>query len=184
MPLSLDDLYLSWQVIGEDGGQLRVYLLAVPRDLLDAQVLAIQAAGVRPHLMDLKPLALIRAVNQKDAIIADLEPDSLDVIIVVDDIPSIMRTIALSGDGVQEKVNRLAEELRRTIKFHNDSQKDKRLDPSTPVYVTGSLMGEAKVVEDIALLVERPVQRPNPPLECPPGMPVGKFMVNIGLALK
>ncbi len=184
MPLPLDDLYLSWQVLDQQGGQTRVYVLGVPRDLLDAQVEAIRAAGIKPHVMDLKPLALIRAVNEKEAIIADLEQHSLDVIIVVDDVPAIMRTIALGVESNEDKVRRLVEELRRTVKFHDDSHRERPLDPNTPIYLTGGLMTDTSVVEAIKVMSTRPVMIPTPPLTCPPDMPVPTFMVNIGLALK
>lgn len=185
MPLALEDLYLFWQVIGEVGNQQRIYLLGVPRDLLDAQVQALAAAGIQPSVMDLKPLALVRAVNREQVIIADLEPDSLDVIVVVDSVPVIMRTFSLEeGLGLKEKIERLADELTRTVKFYNDSHPEKPFSPATTVYLTGALMGDRAARNSFTKRVEYPVEVPNPPLEYTPDLPLAQYMVNMGLALK
>src|SRR4030042_2833572 len=64
MPIAPENLYLSWESLPGMGEQQRVYVLGVPRELLDAQVRAFEAAGIPPYVMDLKPLALVRAVRQ------------------------------------------------------------------------------------------------------------------------
>ncbi|MBI3942705.1 MAG: pilus assembly protein PilM [Chloroflexi bacterium] len=184
MPLSPDELYLSWQILEDKGTNLDIYLLGVPRDLLDSQIQALRAAGIKPQVMDLKPFALIRAVNEKDVAIGDLETDSLDVMIVVNDVPQIMRTIALGEEDTLDKAQRLAEELRRTIKFHNDNQQDLALPDDAPVVLTGSLTNDPTLFNIVQSQMEHPVKVPEPPLRIPPGFPVATFMVNIGLALK
>ena len=47
MPVSLEDLYLSWYSMPGGGEQQQIYLLGVPRELIDAQVRALEAAGIR-----------------------------------------------------------------------------------------------------------------------------------------
>jgi len=185
MPLPLEDLYLSWQVIGEVGNQQHIYLLGVPRDLLDAEVQALAAAGIQPSVMDLKPLALARAVNREQAVIADLEPDSLDVIVVADYVPVIMRTFSLEeGLGLEEKIERLADELTRTVKFYNDSHPESPFSPTTTVYLTGALMGDRAPRNSFTRRVDYPVEVPDPPLEYSPDLPLAQYVVNMGLALK
>jgi len=185
MPLPLDSLYLSWQAIGEVGNQQRIYLLGVPRDLLDAEVQALAAAGIQPSVIDLKPLALVRAVNREQAIIADLEPDSLDVIMVADYVPVIMRTFSLEeGLGLEEKIERLADELTRTVKFYNDSYPEKPFSPAATVCLTGALMGDRAARNSFTRRVDYPVEVPDPPLEYAPDLPLAQYVVNMGLALK
>jgi len=57
MPISPETLYLSWQSVPADDSLQRIYVLGVPRDLVDAHVEALQAARLVPYVMDLKPLA-------------------------------------------------------------------------------------------------------------------------------
>jgi Tfp pilus assembly PilM family ATPase len=186
MPVPLEEMYLSWQVIGGENGHLRVFALCVPRDVLGAQVETIRIAGAKPRSMDIKPLALVRAVARKEAIIADMEPGSIDVIIVRGGIPATIRAASLQEeiDTTEEKVRRLGEELARTVKFHSDTHQEAPLQPSTPVYLTGSLTEAAVSSGIVEASVGHPVAPLAPPLTYPAELPLATFMVNIGLALK
>jgi Tfp pilus assembly PilM family ATPase len=186
IPVPLDEMYVSWQVIGAENGHLRVFALGVPRDILGPQLEAIKLAGRKPHSMDIKPLALVRAVGKTHALIADLEPESIDVIVVREAFPDTIRTVSLRYEfsEVEYKIRRLAEELARTVKFYSDTHREDPLPPSTPVFLTGSLAEEVASSSVVEASVDHPVEPLSPPLECPPGLPVATFMVNIGLALK
>lgn len=185
MPVPLDEMRLSYQVIGSEDGHCRVFALGVPRDVLGPQVKAIELSGRKPHSMDIKPLALVRAVGLSDALIVDLEPESIDVIVVRDGIPATIRTVVLQPQvgEIEDKIRRLGEELTRTVKFYNDTHPEP-LPRSTPLCLTGSLAEEVAlsgVAEASVGLAQEPLASP---LDCPPDLPVATFMVNIGLALK
>jgi Tfp pilus assembly PilM family ATPase len=186
MPVSLDEMHVSWQVIGPENGHLRVFALGVLRDILAPQVEAIKLAGRKPYSMDIKPLALVRAVGKPNALIADLEPESIDVIVVRDAIPDTIRTVSLRYEfsEVEYKVRRLGEELARTVKFYSDTHREDPLPATTPVCLTGSLAREVASSGVVQASVDHPVEPLSPPLECPPDLPVATFMVNMGLALK
>lgn len=186
MPVPLEEMHLSWQLIGGEDGHLRVFVLGVPRDVLDPQVEAIRLAGARPQSMDVKPLALVRAVGRSEALIADLEPESLDIIVVRGGIPATIRTVSLQReiDTTEDKARRLGEELARAVKFYNDTHPEEPLQTSTPVYLTGSLAEAVASASVVEASVGHPVEPLAPPLQCPADLPVATFMVNIGLALK
>lgn len=186
MPIALESLYLSWQTLGEMGEQQRVYLLGVPRELVDAQVRALEAAGVSPSVMDLKPLALIRAVNRDEAIIISLERDTLDVVLVVDFLPAIMRTFSLEKERTddQGKLDRLLNELIQTVRFYNDSHHSSPLKPGTPAIVTGKLLSNRDAMDYLKATIDRPIERPTSPLPCPDEFPIPEYMTNLGLAAK
>jgi hypothetical protein len=186
MPVSLDEMHVSWQVIGPENGHLRVFALGVLRDILAPQLEAIKLAGWKPYSMDIKPLALVRAVGRPHALIADLEPESIDVIVVRDAIPDTIRTVSLRYEysEVEYKVRRLGEELARTVKFYSDTHREDPLPPETPVCLTGSLAREVASSGVVQGSVDYPLEPLSPRLECPADMPVATFMVNMGLALK
>jgi hypothetical protein len=154
--------------------------------VLGPQLKAIAAAGAKPRSMDIKPLALVRAVGRSEAIIADLEPETLDVIVVRGGIPATIRTVGVRReiDTVEDKVHRLGEDLARTVKFHSDTHPQEPLEPSTPIYLTGSLAQEVASSGVVEASVRYPVEPLVPALDCPPDLPLATFMVNIGLALK
>lgn len=186
MPVSLESLYLSWQSMPGAGEQQRIYVVGVPREMIDAQVRALQAAGIPPFVMDLKPLALIRAVGQQEAIIVCLEDGLLDIVIVIDYLPAIMRTFSFEKEGLDAlgQLERLLEELTQTVRFYNDSHREAMLQPSTSVYLMGRSLNNREAWEYLKGTIDRPVERAVAPFPCPEELPEMEFMTNFGLALK
>lgn len=186
MPVPLDDLYLSWKSVPGAGEQQQVYLLGVPREFIDAQVRSLEAAGIRPSVMDLKPLALVRAVGEPEAIVVNLEPHALDIVLVMDYLPAIMRAFSFAGEAMhqQAKRDRLLDELTQTIRFYNEGHGNAPIRSTTPVYVTGKLLADSEAANYVTGVLDRPVELPEAPMDCPQEVPVPKYMTNFGLALK
>jgi len=187
MPVSLEDLYLSWQSMpGTNENQQRIYVLGVPRDLVDAQIASLEAAGIKPSSMDLKPLALIRAVGQREAIILCLEDDILDVVLVVDGLPAIVRTFSLAREHLdaQGRLDRMIEELSQTVRFYNDSHRSAPIHPGTAAYVMGKSVADGDAVEYLRSVMDRTLERPAAPLPGSNDLPLAEYMTNLGLAMK
>ena len=186
MPLSEDELYLSWQTIAtiEEGQQ--VLVVGVPRDVLDSEVLALRAAGINPRILDLKTMALVRAVNREQALILNIEPTSFDTVIVVNGVAEVMRTIAWEQDDlpVEDKADHLAVALDLAAGFYNSHHPGLPIDPATPLFVTGQMSGDPALMDELQARVEYPIEPFTPPLQCPAHLPVSQYAVNIGLALK
>ena len=186
MSISEEDNYLHWQLLPGEPDVFQVYVVVVPRDPLHALVKAIQEAGLRPYAIDLKSLALMRAVNRKDAIIANVESNNLELVIVADDVPRLVRSVFL-GEGVVSQdyaVGHVGDEITRTISFYNDSNPDRRLSPEVPIFLTGATASGVSFALNVAALIGYPVQPLDPPLRYPEDFPVAEFMVNLGLILK
>lgn len=187
MPISLENLYLAWQSMPGVGDQQRVYMLGVPRDLVDAQVRSLEAGAIPPYVMDLKPLALVRAVRQAEAIVVNLEETSLDIVLVVDYLPAIMRTFSLEREALDDagRLDRLQQELTQTIRFYNDSHSNAPIRPSVPVYVSGRPFSDPGVCDTFrGMLGTRALERVSAPMPVPSDMPVAEYVTNLGLALK
>jgi len=186
MPISPEGLYLSWQAIPAGDALQRVFVLGVPRDLVDSHVQALQAAQIAPYVMDLKPLALIRAVGRPEAIIANLEQDMLEIVVVVDFVPAIMRTLALAGEGrdSEGKVERLVSELAQTVGCYNEGHSEAPMRQDTPVYLTGRLLGTPEAADMARSGLGRTVERTTSPLPAPESLPTAEYMTNLGLAMK
>ena len=88
LPVPPEKLYLSWQSIPAPEGKSQVFLVAIPNQSADALFKMLRQAGLKPDLMDLKPLLLARAVKEKTAIILDVQPNEFDIVIMVNGIPS------------------------------------------------------------------------------------------------
>jgi len=188
MTVSEEDNYFHWQILPSEteAAQTYVFLLAVPKEPMSLLLRAFSHAGLNPSSIDLKPLALMRAVNQKDAIIANCEGNSMELVIVSDDIPVLIRSVFL-GEGVANQdyaIGRISDELGRTIVTYNEINKEHPLNPDVPVYLTGAAASGVPFALNVAALTGRTVQPLETPLNCPADLPIAEYMVNIGLILK
>jgi len=136
--------------------------------------------------MDLAPLALCRIPNEPRAIIVNTRLDHLDVMVIADRLPQVIRRLSLpsEAESSEEKLPLIAEEFNRTIAFYNSSHIEKPLDSTVPVFACGDL---AEAPETWQSLVGQSGYSVSPlisPVEPPEGFSSNDFMVNIGLALK
>jgi len=194
--IPIEDMDLSWKIITKRDNHMILYALAVPKVMIDNQVQALKGAGIRTRVLDIKPLALSRITDRETSLIVNLEDHSMSVIILVNNVPMLIRNIPLdSGDLTGEaKTDLLGQELARTTKYYNESHKQSRLPDDTPVYVTGSLFSSGNVdsrLEKSPALVERlsirtpyPMKPPVTKFNLPKNFPLLGYATNLGLAVK
>ncbi len=186
LPVPLEQLYLSWQTVPGGGAEIQVFLIAFPRDATDALTKTLRQAGLDPYLIDVKPLALARVVDKATAIVVDVQPTELDIIVIVDRVPQLIRTVSLPGDVLtrQKRITLLREELDRTIKFYNSSHEDKPLDADIPVFISGELVKESETGTTLVGRLKTFAEPLLSPLKYQQALPSSRFMVNVGLVLK
>ena len=194
--IPVDETDLFWRIITRVENQILLYVLAVPRVIIDQYVGVLKEAKIKPKVMDIKALALQRLVNQNTTLIVNLEDSSMEVIIIVNHVPLLVRTIPLdSGDLTGEaKVDLLSQELARTVKYYNESNRNNQLPDDTPIYLSGALFSTATVEARLGQetnLIERfqsrtpfPLKPPKPGMELPEKFPLLRYAVNLGLVLK
>ncbi len=134
MPVPLPKLHLSWQVIDTQDTEQRIFLLGTPRSLLDPFYQALRQAGIKPRAIELKPLALARMVNRTEAIIINLEDESTSTTVLLNGIPEVMHTIMVKTEDLllEDRIQKLTEELTRTVSFYNSAHPEHSLSPATP----------------------------------------------------
>ena len=186
MPVPLHELYLCWQDMGEHGSERRFFVVGVPKTLLDAEEQALAHAGIKSHVLDLKPITLARAVNRKEAVIVNLEADTSDIVLVVEGVPVIMRTLITGGQGVtqEDKVRQTTAEVSRTVEFYNSSHPENPISPAKPIFVTGELATDGSIGNLLGGAICGPVETLEPAIKLPAELPVAEYAVNIGLALR
>ncbi len=186
IPMPGQEMDISYQVTDREQNQLQVFVVAVPRPVIERHIEAFQAAQVRVRALDVTPLALVRVANMAQAIVVGLENWGLSVVIVNDALPAIVRTVPFGSQiaSPEARLDLLFEEMRRTTKFYNESHKENPLPADAPLVVTGSSFVDHSLRSRLAASVESPIRDPRPPIELPEGLPVHEFSVNLGLALK
>jgi len=186
MPLPIDELYLSWQPLAIVNNKQDVFVLGVPREAVDVTTQALLHANIKPHIMDLKALALARVSNCGEALLLDLEQENYGITLVANGVPAIMRTfIPKRGDTIlEDNIRRLAGETMRTVEFYNRDHSDNPLSPDTPVFLTGEMADNSETAEAIRDAIQYPICPLELPLAYESTMPVPSYAVNIGLALR
>jgi len=186
LPVPLEEVYLSYQLLPAAGGERRVFLAAYPRNVTDALIKTLQQAGIELYVMDLAPLALCRTLDEPKGVIVNARLDYLDIMVMVDRLPQLIRRLALpsEAESLSEKLPTIIEELNRTVAFYNSSHQDKPIDSTMPIFVSGDLTESPENWQSLVSKLSYPVSPLLSPLEPLEGLSPNEFMVNIGLALK
>lgn len=186
IPTPLEEVYFSYQRLPSPKGETHIFLVTFPRNSVDALVRTLRQAGVKPYVMDLAPLALCRIPDKPQAIIVNARLDHLDVTVLADRLPQVIRRLVLPGEAqsLEERLPLIAEEFNRTVAFYNSGHMEKPLDSTVPVFVCGDLAGAPETWQSVVGGAGYPVSPLPSPVQTPEGFNPNEFMVNIGLALK
>lgn len=186
LPLPLDELYLSWQPLGNHSAPRRqVFALGIPRDGLDNAILGLRKAGVRPVAMDLNALALVRAANLPDVLLANVEAEAVSVVLARGFVPYLVRSVAWPGGADHpsaERAGYLIAEIQRTLDFYSSTQAAAHPPWSPVVCLSGALGADAELRAQVE--AHWPLIEPAPPLTVPADLPLLAYLANIGLVLK
>lgn len=186
IPTPLEEVYFSYQRLPSSKGENRVFLATFPRNSADALMRTLRQAGVKPYALDLAPLALCRIPNEPRAVIVNARLDHLDVAVIADRLPQVVRRLVLPGEAksLEERLPLIAEEFNRTVAFYNSAHIEKPLDATVPVFVCGDLAEAPDTWQSVIGVAGYPVSAMPSSAETPTGFDPNEFMVNIGLAFR
>lgn len=186
LPVSLDELYLAYQRIPGNENETRVFVAAFPRKSADILIRTLRNAGVTPRVLDLAPLALCLYVNEPKAIIVDVRFDNLNIMIMADRVPQVIRSLVLQSEvkTLEENLPTISEELSRTVAFYNSSHQQEPLDSNTPVFVSGDLAKLPEAWKTVVGKLNAQAAILPSAIEYPTEFPSNDFTVNLGLATK
>lgn len=186
LPMPPEQLHISWQIISATEGKMQAFMIAIPRQIADDLLKVLHEMGLKPYLMDIKPLALARLVKEATAIVVDIQSRDFDIVIMADGVPQPVRTVPFPEEDLSlpDKLLMVRDELERTIQFYNSNNPEKPLQPSVNVFVSGEMADEPEIHESLASELGHPVLPLSSPMKCPKQLDPSHYLVNIGLALK
>ncbi|MFC1892962.1 type IV pilus biogenesis protein PilM [Chloroflexota bacterium] len=186
LSVSPESSHLYWQQLPGSNTEQRVYVVAIPKESVQTLISTCQLAGVTIGSIDLRSLALARAINQKDAVIAHGEVNSVEMVIVLDSVPILTRGIWLREKNLDTgKVAALfLQQIAGTMDYYNDINRSNPLPSDVPIYLTGEIALDPDLAQRVSTLSGRTVADLEPPLSYPPNFPVAFYMSNIGIILK
>lgn len=182
IPVPVKELHLSWQPLPVSREETLIALVGLPRGTVDALIDSLRQAGLDPYLMDVRPLAVARAAGETRAIVVNVEAADFDIVILVDGIPQLVRSLAFSRDDIlpSDKAMEVKGELERTVSFYNASHEAEPLPEDMPVIFGG----DARVSELLPQELPYPTKLFTAPLSHAEDFNASNFMTNIGLVLK
>lgn len=121
IPLSLEEAYLSWQIIPSQrkSDHLDVLITATPKNLVDKYLGALKAANIEPIVFEIESLATARSLiknefSSKPVLIADLGYSRTSFIIFAGN--SIRFTSSISSVSNKEMLESIGKKLNVTLK--------------------------------------------------------------------
>jgi type IV pilus assembly protein PilM len=166
----LEQLYISWQTLPAQPDETRVYIAAATRTTVDSIIRTLKKANLNPYMMDIAPLALARATAEPSALIVDLQPAGLDVVVKMGGMPEVIRSVSVSrASSTADKVGVVRQELQRAVTFYNSSHADTPVADDIPILVAGELGEQPDLWKGLLGRAERRIEALQPPLESPEG---------------
>ena len=186
LPVPIDQLYLSWQIVYVTVDKIYVYVVALPRQIADMVIRVVNQAGCKPYLMDIKPLALARLSREANALIIDVQAKEFDIIIKADGIPQPIRTVSFPREKLSllEKFAIVKDDVKRTVQFYNNNNAENSIKPGTTMLVSGELSAAPELYESLADELGFKASLLTSPLKCLKQLDASHYLVNVGLALK
>ena len=184
IPVPMDQVYLSRQMMGTEAGENRFFLVAYPKNATEALVRTIQKAGLKTKVMDIAPLALARLANVNRAVLVNTWMSNIDIIILVDRVPEVIRSFPLPAESMTdaERIISIAEEISRTVTFYNSSHTENPLNAEVPILVSGDLANNTNAWPTLGGNGNFPVEALKAPFDFPEGFDVSQFIVLLGMA--
>jgi type IV pilus assembly protein PilM len=102
IPVSLDKVYLDWQVIGSCEKNNEILVAAIPKEIVEGYCKAITLSGLIPLAVEVDVIATIRSLtsetsNKEPILIADIGADKTSLVICKNQVPYFSSSIPLCG---------------------------------------------------------------------------------------
>jgi len=102
-PIDINESYLDWQVLSNDGRTLEVFVAAVPKQLVDSYSSVLKSANLKPVAAEVESIAITRSlINEKQSsrpiLIIDLGKDRTSFIIFKSPAVQFTASIPICGN--------------------------------------------------------------------------------------
>lgn len=184
-PVALEQLYFYWHALpAANAPRQRVFTLGLPRDTVDLALGTFKQIGMRLHVLDYRPLALVRALYKSEVFIVDVDAMGATLIVTQQYLPIIVRHVTFpvrAEFGPAQYSDYISQEIQRTYDFYALTYASNGAPPApAQLYLTGAQADTYR-----PLLAGRwPLQDFNAPIAVPQAMPWRLYMANFGLMLK
>ncbi|MFA6410367.1 MAG: type IV pilus assembly protein PilM [Candidatus Buchananbacteria bacterium] len=156
IPLSADEIYLDWQILGQPNEMTNLLIGAAPRAIVDSYYSAIEKAGLIPYVFEIEADAIMRSLTTKDdsatKMIIDLGAVRTGLIIY--DHKTVQFTASLSISGIK-----ITETIANTLNLNpKEAEKAKIICGLNPQKCEGALLKILlKPIDDLIAQIEKTI---------------------------
>lgn len=108
IPLPLDQVYLDWQKISDEGEKMNVLIIATPKDYVDSLLEILDEAGVRPAALEVESQSCHRAViakgSQETSLIVNIGSIHTNIIMVERGSLQFTSTVPIAGEAFTDAI--------------------------------------------------------------------------------
>jgi len=182
VPLDAADVHFAWHATRDRSGYA-VYLVAARRDMVDAIVAAVSAAGLLIERMDLKPLALARGMGVFDGLLLEWAAAEATLVLMVKGRPRFFRTFALDApsEDAESQLEELTHALNALVKFMRGTASDVPISPKTTLALGGRFAFLPDGIKRAEQRFNFKVVAPTTPFKFAPEFPWQAHFAGLGL---
>ena len=188
MSLSETDMYLFWQILEtHEQSKERDYLVfGLPRHAVHLLAETLSNARIKRYMLDVKPLALGRAVSSKDAILVSLEKEYVDIVIVIGGIVRVMHGFTpTKNEEMRDNYSReVLNGLQSAVKSLNRDYVNLPLSAEVPILLCGEVTNNTEIINHIKKNFENPASNIELLPIIPANLPKPQFSTALGLIWK
>jgi len=110
IPLSVDQVYYDWQLIGEAAGKQNILTVAISKEIADDLLEVFELAGVDVYGLEAESVAITRSLisssleKSEVALIVDLGSKRTNFIVAEDNLPFFTSSVSFSSNGVTDAI--------------------------------------------------------------------------------
>jgi Tfp pilus assembly protein PilN len=185
MPISPDEMYLTWQAYPTEKNEWQVLVAGITRQPVDTLIKTLREAGIPPYYLDLQQLSLARLTTESNAIIVEFEKDYSNIIMLVDGVPQALNIIPSLGpqSAPPEEVRQLTSKLTKMVDFYNGNHPKKPVKDTVKVLLTGELASDPDMAKHIQQELSYPVELLASENKSFVGLPLHEYAANAGSML-
>jgi Tfp pilus assembly protein PilN len=188
LSITEEEMFLFWQgtETNPKENEKEYFVLAVPKLQLNSLFETLSQAKLISPVIDIKALAISRAVAMKDAIIISLEKRYFEIVMVANGMVRVIHSLSseAASDNNLAIVSDIVDGLSRAVKYFNRDYSKSALPLNTPIILGGALSSNQEILRLVRNVSGHPTEIFKPQLDLPTEMPIGIYTSNIGLMLK
>ena len=185
VPIEAADVHFAWHAVPDKTGYA-VYLVAARRDMIDAIVAALTAAGLQVERIDLKPLALARGMGVSDGMLLEWAAAEATLVLMAKGRPRFFRMFGLDApaDDPEAQLDELTHALNALVKFMRGATSDVPINPQTTLGLGGRFPFLPEGVQRAEQRFDFAVTVPTTRFKSAPGFPWQAHFAGLGLLMQ